>query len=207
MRALGQRIPEAKVAILDSIEPTKALLYGFFSKLKLKDKSFSTFQPATDGEIEALWSTIHLIDQSLTPQDKTKKSIHAKKAFLDFLQTHCKSRQYLFSILKCGNCDCHFCKTPRLVREKFTELCHLPDPIPQQDHYQSFGELYGKDECTPEDKFCPSLNAAETKSHKMPFPPSAQYANNVGIVLIARNGGCCTVKGQLGKNKRNDLLG
>ena len=61
-----------------------------------------------------------------------------------------------------------------------SELHFLPDPTPKGEKYEDFETLYGSQ---TNESFCPSLAEAEQKSHGMPFPPSAQYAQNTGLVL------------------------
>ena len=68
-----------------------------------------------------------------------------------FLEEHCKIRHYIFSVKKCTQDKC-ICKPPRLPKERFDTLEHLPDPVPDKDdeHYMAFDELYGKFETTEE---------------------------------------------------------
>ena len=88
----------------------------------------------------------------------------------------------MFSIKKCGAESCKWCKKPKLPDDVFSQLHHLPDPVPgsQDDHYQDFESLYGSN---TSEKFRPSLLQQEEKGHGMPFSPSAQYAKNVGVVI------------------------
>ena len=84
------------------------------------------------------------VDQSLTPHDRTKKHLNCKKDFKKFLDTHCKTRHHMFSILKCQSPDSGICKIPRLPEDVFQQIQHLPDPVPSGERYKPFTELYGK---------------------------------------------------------------
>jgi len=67
-------------------------------RLKLKERKISTFTAASKDEIGELFSQIHRIDDSLTQENTTQKSIALKADIQKFLETHCKSRHYLFSV-------------------------------------------------------------------------------------------------------------
>lgn len=82
-----------------------------------------------------------------------KADVSNKKALLDFLQVHCKVCHYMFSVKKCNLPGC-VCKPTRLPVDIFDSLHHLPDPVPNDDHYFDFDSLYGKVETTEE--HCPS---------------------------------------------------
>ena len=67
----------------------------------------------------------------------------------------------MFSIKKCKTSSC-VCKPPRLPVDVFDSFFHLPDPIPDGEHYKDFKSLYGKVETTEEHR--PSLKEVENKS-------------------------------------------
>lgn len=121
---------------------------------------------------------VRLIDNSLERKDTTEKLIVDKKQLGDFFESHCKIRHYMFSVKKCGSADCKICKVPRLPADVFNDVHHLPDPIPDDDKYKSSEDAYRSDT-----SHCPSLSKPGVKKHGMPSPPSAQYAQNVKVVL------------------------
>lgn len=86
----------------------------------------------------------------------------------------------MFSAKKCGNTDCDICKPPRVPSNIFCDIHHLPDPIPEDDKYKDFEEVYGSQ---TSEEYRPSLLTPGEKQHGMPFPPSLQYAKNVKIIL------------------------
>ena len=180
IRLLGERHPDLSEEVLDSVEPVKTLLQGIFARLKLKDHNFQSFQACSNADMEDMWQKILTVDGTLNRKNLRKEDISSKTALLDFLQVHCKIRHYMFSIKKCNLPGC-VCNPPRLPVDIFNSLHHLPDPIPNGDHYLDFESLYGKDDTTEE--HCPSKKLAEKKGSGMPFTPTAQYARNVDVVI------------------------
>jgi len=49
----------------------------------------------------------------------------------------------MFSVKKCSAADCSICKKPRLPKEVFDTIYHLPDPVKNGDVYKSFSDVYG----------------------------------------------------------------
>ena len=102
---LGLNIKEK---ILESTQVCKSLLSSIFERLVYSGDPITSFIPATYKEMNLLWSEITKIDQSLSPSDSTTAAITKKDVFMNFYQTHCKSRHYLFSIKKCSDVNCQF---------------------------------------------------------------------------------------------------
>ena len=186
---LAQRVPELEEAVLDPMEDTKALMYSLFMHLKLKDEPILTFHAASQDDIAALQDKVKLIDDSMDPKNTQKQSAMKQKVFQEFYEAHCRSRHYMFSIMKCGKPSCTVCKPPRLPSEVFGDLHHLPDPVPLGERYQDFSTGYGQ---PTSEKYRPSL-AGPSGHHGMPFPPSAQYAKVVLIVLSGDYTVCETI--------------
>lgn len=180
IRTLGEKNPDLESEVLDALAPMKALLQGIFIRLQLKDHKFETFEAASKLEMDELWKHILAVDDTVTPETTTKAGIQNKEKFQDFLQRHCKVRHYMFSVKKCNSTSC-ICKPPRLPRPIFDSLHHLPDPVPDSDHYKDFEHVYGKGETTEEHR--PSLKEAEKKGSGIPFTPTAQFAKNVSLVI------------------------
>ena len=61
-----ENVPGLKEAVLDSVEPVKALISSLFMRLSLKDKGFRCFNAATTHEIEGLFDHLHDIESDLT---------------------------------------------------------------------------------------------------------------------------------------------
>ena len=182
VRDLAQRIPEVEqAAVIDSMEDTKALMYSLFTHLKLKDEPFQPFYAACEEDMDTFQDTVKLIDESVDPKNTNKQMVFKAKKFNEFYESHCQSRNYMFSVKKCGKPSCLVCKPPRLPIDVFNSLNHLPDPEPLGDKYRDFSTLYGQ---PTSEKHRPSLAGPKaTGHHGMPFPPSAQYAKNVRVVV------------------------
>lgn len=177
---LGANNPNLEGEVLDALAPMKALLQGIFIHLQLKDHNFDTFEAASKLEIDEMWGNILAVDETITPETTTKDETQKKERFQDFLQRHCKIRHYMFSVKICNTSSCT-CKPPRLPKDVFDSLHHLPDPMPDGDLYREFEHLYGK--CDTTEQHRPSLKEAEKKGSGMPFTPTAQFAKNVNLVI------------------------
>ena len=80
---------------------------------------------------------------------------------------------------KCGKNNCTSCFAPKLPSDVFDTLRHLPDSEPDKGHFKSFHEFFGTE---TGEKYLP-LSHTENCSHKIPFNPLKQHANNTRIVL------------------------
>ena len=61
-----------------------------------------------------MFTEILKIKPNLERGDTTQKKIKDKKSLTAFIETHCKARKYMFSILKCNKPECNVCAPPRL---------------------------------------------------------------------------------------------
>ena len=102
--------------------------------------------------------------------------------YLNQFFTHCcHQRHYFFDILKCGDPHCTICKPPRLPRNIFSKLGHLPDPIPGDDgHYKGFHTIF-KTPTTEE--YRPSKSEKRPKAKSLPFRASVQHVRNTEMML------------------------
>ena len=174
--------PELKEALKDSLEPVIVLLCSLFQRLKLKGEPFSVFTSATSSEMDTLASFLAQIDLGIDPASCTKSDLAKLPGLKQFLDQCCQRRHYSFTILKCGSSDCRICKPPRLSKEVFDTLHHLPDPICNGNVYKPFSEVYGT---VTTEKDRPSFNSsAEKRAHGLPFNPSGQFARNAGRTLV-----------------------
>jgi len=67
-----------KEELIGSLQPTIDLMEGIFERLLLKGEVFKTFKAASEENISELWGLLLEIDETLEPDDKTKKSIKDK---------------------------------------------------------------------------------------------------------------------------------
>ena len=168
--------PELEEALLDSVQPTIVLLADVISRCRLKENNFKVSTPADQEIMSELFQAVTDVDDKVTEHDQ-KKDLRNRKDLVAFLD-HCTQRRtHSFSILKCGDVNCTICLPPRLSPDKFKELCHLPDPVPDGtgEKYLPFSDKTSD----PDEKFLPSLT---TKSRGNPgykeagFGLSAQTA-------------------------------
>ena len=75
----------------------------------------------------------------------------------------------MFSIKKCGEEHCNICQELQLPPDVFSSLPHLPDPIPNGEHYKDFDTSYGT---VTTEEHLPSLNEKMKKGHSMPYSPT-----------------------------------
>ena len=140
------------------------MLNVLFKRLKLKEKPFHTQDPATDAEMDSLRNEILKVDSTLLKIDTTAPKVNKQTVFMKFIQTHCFERNYAFAVKKCGSRLCNICNPPRLPEDVFSGLHFLPDPMPKDDHYLPFQEVYGK---VTTEKFRPSLWNRKRSSHSI----------------------------------------
>ena len=174
--------PQLKEALKDSLEPVIILLSSLFQRLKLKGEPFTVFKSASPDDLKELLAVLKQLQADIDPDiNVSKKSLPSLPHLQSFLSHCCRSRHYSFSILKCGSADCSICRPPRLPKDVFDTLKHIPDPVREVNVYKPFSEVYGT-ETTEKDR--PSLqSSAEKQCHGMPFNPSAQFARNVAKTL------------------------
>ena len=173
--------PQLKDALNDSLEPVIILLSSLFQRLKLKDEPFTVFTSATPDDLEELQAVLIQLQPDIDLAKVSKKNLPSLPHLQSFITHCCKCTHYSFSILKCGSTDCSICRPPRLPKEIFDTLHHIPNPIREGDVYKPFSEVYGT-ETTEKDR--PSLqSSAEKRVHGIPFNPSGQFAHNVGKTI------------------------
>ena len=179
LRETAKKDPNFKSAAIDSLSHVKSLLVQVLRRLKLKDKTFTPFFPASEIDTDTLWNEAIRVDSTLNREESiTTKKLPGKKDLNAFLQHCCTRRHYSFQIKKCGSDSCTICRPPRLPKQVFNSLSVLPDPVPTEDgHYKSFEELLG----TPTDgSFRPSLQKVKKT---LPFSASIQHVKNVDMML------------------------
>lgn len=140
IRELAKKHPELKEEVGAAVKPTKELLNSVFQRLHLKDIPFKIFSAASTQDLRELADNIKRIDEEFdtTPLIDTSKPCPKPspkiKAFMD---RHCRAGQYQFGIKKCQDDHC-VCGKPRVPQAVFSQLHHLPFPVPQRDRYQPF---------------------------------------------------------------------
>ncbi len=139
VRHLAKKVPGLQQEVEDSIQPAKILISDVFSRLQLKDKNFKIFHAATKEEMLKLGEQLTKLDESFHPAilvDSSKPCKISDK-IKKFMEDHCLIGHYQFSIKKCKSKEC-VCGAPRTSSEVFSQLHHLPFPVPQGGKYKHF---------------------------------------------------------------------
>ncbi len=182
VKQLRQACVSTQDELQASLKPPISLLRDIMGRLELKGEAFEVYNAATEDEITEFWSTLLLIDKSLTMQDTTKKHMKDRKDMCAFINYCCQSRHYSFQIKKCGQSSCKICKPVRMDDNIFGATHSLPDPVPNGDgHYKSFSDLYGQ---PTTENFRPSLKHSPTPTKLViGYVPCQQHVNNVGLLV------------------------
>ena len=180
IRKLNEENPglEVKEKVLASVQPCKDLLSEMFSRMTYSGIPLQMFQAASLESIDNLWSNMNNIDTNLSRSDTTRVVVQNKAEFQEFYKKHCLDRHYMFSVKKCTETECKFHQAPRIP--DFDKVHHIPDPIPDGEHYKPFSELYGTETTG---RYRPSLTTRANPDEGIPFVVSKQTALNVGQVI------------------------
>ena len=160
----------------ESCETTITLMKNIFVNLKLKESYIIPSDVIEDKKVNEFFSDLNL-DENVSPNE-TAKELSEHPLLERYLQHACRERKYFFSVKNCGQNHCTLCFAPRLSSNVFDTLHHLPNPEPDvtnKVHYKVFHESFSTE---TSEKYPPSF-----RSHKVPFNPLKQHANNTGIVL------------------------
>lgn len=99
--------------------------------------------------MEAFFSCLYDVDADLTREDRLKQCLSQRPELKKFMEHCCFIRKYVFGVKKCGKEDCSICLPPRLPRDVFDQLNHLPDPVADGEHYKRCLWLYDNRERLP----------------------------------------------------------
>ncbi|XP_072045612.1 LOW QUALITY PROTEIN: uncharacterized protein [Amphiura filiformis] len=183
IRELSNKEPALREEVMDAVQPAKILLGDVFSRLQVKGQNFKVFTAASKDDMVRLVNHLKKIDEEFNTDSLLDSSKPCKltQKLKDFISEHCVCGQYQLSIKRCGAEDC-VCGAPRTSPDTFADLHHLPFPIPQQEKYIHFEDLYGKEEAKVEN-YVPSKMQRAAQRHSMPFSPSSQKAKNAKMVV------------------------
>ena len=164
IRKAGKKNKHLKSSLAQSVGPTKSLVEEFVSRVRLHEQPFSVQPAATEEEMDEMWSTLESIDSTLERSDTKKSQLKDKAGLQSFLQHCCISRNYFFTISKCGDQTCTICGPSTLPPDLLKELHHFPDPVlaTDKEHYKPFADVWGT-ATTEEDR--PSLSNRGTSEN------------------------------------------
>ena len=170
-----------EAAVQGSLSPVKSLLNSIFTRLKLHEETFCTFESASPHDISDFWSTIIALDATLEEGGTYRKdNISSHHKIVEFINHCCKCSHYTFDILKCGQNSCTICKPIKVPVDVFKKLRHFPHPTPGEDgHYLPFSNVFHT-ETTEEHR--PSFK--KTRNGKtLPFTPTVQHVKNCQVMV------------------------
>jgi hypothetical protein len=75
IREVAEENPTLKEDLIGSLQAPINLIRSVFDRQFLKEEPFKTFTAASETEMERLWETIELVDDSVTNKDHTAKHI------------------------------------------------------------------------------------------------------------------------------------
>ena len=117
IRDFTQERPPLKEALMQSMEGPINQLKDLFQRLSLKGVQCLIGDPASEQLMEELWEMLTQLDNTISKDDTTSKSLKTKPNLQKFMD-HCTiQRQYFFMVKKCGKFDCSICRPPRLQYE------------------------------------------------------------------------------------------
>jgi hypothetical protein len=212
IRLVAEKKPELNGVLLDSIEPAKCLIYETLRRIPMKSGKMYCIEPALDDEFELIDRALKSIDESFSVYEmmgRKKVSLNDYEKINEVISSHCVIGHYMFSFLKCQNDSCTLCLTKHLDDHKFSNLHHLPFPMPMElnkEKFKHFQAVFGKPST---ESFRPGALEKEKSKHRMPFSPSAQLAKNTGTVIQCTQ--CCKwrvlySKYKLKKTQLDDLV-
>jgi Fe-S-cluster formation regulator IscX/YfhJ len=98
---MAEKCPAFKEAMLKSTSTVLECLKGRFSRLKIKGEPVLTHKPASNEEVTEFFRILQdIIDPNLDPQKVTHADLKKSTRLNDFIDRHCRARQYMFQVFK-----------------------------------------------------------------------------------------------------------
>ncbi|XP_056013095.1 uncharacterized protein LOC125679479 [Ostrea edulis] len=144
LRNLASKNQRIKEEYTQAVGATLNILKERFKRLSWKGESVCVQEAASQEEMNALVEILKVLDENI--QSDSNLSNLQSKAVDAFLESHSRSRQYIFQIKKCLTDNCGYCvlNPPRLPDEVFQGLHFMPDPTKDENgQYKGFKDLYG----------------------------------------------------------------
>ena len=157
--------PLIRAAWTDSLSPVQGLIRSRFERLSLKDKQIKTRDSISDQAVDELKNHLRKLFPTIDLDKLQKATLSKNMCYQQWVETHCRQRQYAFQIRKCDDVLCCGQKT---------SICNwLPDPVLSEDvgesrHFKSFDEVYGS-ETTETDRptfVAPKVTQKKKQNHQ-----------------------------------------
>lgn len=148
LRNAASTSDDLKVKMISSVQPCIDTMCNVFSRLEYTGKPVSVQHGAHDDAVSQIKKQLHKIDASVDlDKGLQMKDLRKHPELAKFLDKHSLRRHYFFSIKKCAEDPCEYCKLhpSRMTPDSFASIHHLPDPMPAADaaHYKSFQDVFG----------------------------------------------------------------
>ncbi|KAK3106649.1 hypothetical protein FSP39_024523 [Pinctada imbricata] len=146
VRNCASKSPGLRQAFADSMDPVLQLMNERFARMKLKEEPFTVYRGVSDEEIDNALSVVRdVCHAEELSRESSSKDVKGCKDLQGFLKTHSMSTHYSFQIMKCNDEEtCSYCTMSplRMDADMAADLYFLPCPVPNDQHYQNFEELY-----------------------------------------------------------------
>ena len=160
IRDIVTKKPELKDQWVRSLEPVQATIANRFRRLSLKSEPFNLSDPVPDSEIDLLKRHLRELFPDMDLTKLQKQHTGRVVSYQEWLEKHCRQRQYTFQVRKCDDSSCCL---PAITPPEFLEW--LPDPVLKDpDHFKSYEEVKGT-ETTDSDR--PSLQSSTGRTINM----------------------------------------
>ncbi|KAK6174900.1 hypothetical protein SNE40_013462 [Patella caerulea] len=110
IRDVVSKKPELLDIWQDVINPVKHIVRSRFERLSLKNEPIQTIYPATEVAISNLQQHLRQLFPDLDVTDLVKSKSRKSLSYQNWIEIHCRQRQYTFQIRKCQDSSC--CNPP-----------------------------------------------------------------------------------------------
>jgi hypothetical protein len=87
IRDLAIREADLKEELKRSVQPAKNLMEDIIKRLRLKDKFFDVFNPATENDLDEMWNELKAINPNVCRDDTTLAKLKDKEDLMKLLRT------------------------------------------------------------------------------------------------------------------------
>jgi hypothetical protein len=149
MRVAASKVEGGKEAWAGAMASVLSMLGKRMARLSLKEEAFTVRQPASQGDLDALWNLVPAIDNSLVLGKLQAANLKGAKGWKAFVAEHMRLGHYHLEIKKCTDPACGFCSSGiRTPAADWEQLKPFPHPMPDHErpgHYLPFEKVYGQE--------------------------------------------------------------
>ena len=153
IRVLADKRPELRGELLESVCPARELMYETLKRIPMKSGEIHCLDPALDEEFEEINLVLQTIEEDFDVHEMMRKKKVILQDYANLyraISDHCVLGHYMFSFLKCNEATSvmpQICQSKNLDLAKFSNLHHLPFPMPMElnkEKFRHFTDLFGK---------------------------------------------------------------